>query len=260
MPFRFNIFPFLALYILPLLSLIYTSPLSLTPLTDSLPVIKNRPTINIYIQYISVFYLCHDSYFPIYDVNSNNHDECMKVLDNAGIYLILDIPNAFNAINHNEPSWNIDLHNHYTKKIDAFIIDNEVTNSLNATPASAYAKAAICNVKDHIKSKGKSTPVGYPDNDNSTLAKDLVPFFSCGDDAEARIDLYSINIYRWCGNEINFQTSEYSDVTNELKDFSISVFFSECGCNKIRPHVFSGSFMYGYSEEESGYGIAKVSH
>ncbi|KAJ1917692.1 40S ribosomal protein S27 [Mycoemilia scoparia] len=221
----------------------------------------------------------------VYDVIAdNNHDECMKALDDAGIYLVLDLPNASAAINRADPSWDTDLFSHYKKKVDtfinydniaAFIIGNEVTNDLNNTMASAYVKAATRDIKNYIKSKKKQVPVGYADNDDPTLAKNLVPYFNCGDDPSARVDFYAINTYRWCGDKTTFETSGYSTLTDEFKDFSVPVFLSEYGCNKVRPRtfpeiksiygsdmqdVFSGGFMYEYTEEDNEYGIVKVSN
>ncbi|KAJ1674434.1 1 3-beta-glucanosyltransferase gel4, partial [Spiromyces aspiralis] len=219
----------------------------------------------------------------VYDVDSSkNHDACMKALDDAGIYVVLDVPNSDNAINRAQPSWDVDLFNHYKQKIDAFIgydnlaafiIGNEVTNDLDTTEASAYVKAAARDIKNYIKTKSRYVPLGYADNDDPTLASNLVPFFNCGDSADARIDFYGINTYRWCGDNSSFKTSGYDVLTNEFKDFSIPVIMTEYGCNKPRPRhfheiesiygpdmqdVFSGGFMYEYSEEDNEYGIVKV--
>ncbi|KAJ1918577.1 1 3-beta-glucanosyltransferase gel4 [Mycoemilia scoparia] len=219
----------------------------------------------------------------VYDVNyENNHEECMRALEEAGIYLFLDIPNSTNAINRADPTWDLDLFNHYKNKIDAFaehsniaafLIGNEVTNSISTTPSSAYVKAATRDIKAYIRSLGKEIPVGYADNDDPAVAKNLVPFFVCGDDPLAQIDFYAINTYRWCGKEATFQTSGYSILTEKFRNFSMPVLLSEYGCNIVRPRtfsevrsifgpdmqdVFSGGFMYEYSQETNDYGIVKI--
>ena len=67
-------------------------------------------------------------------------------------------------------------------------------------------------------------------------------------------------------------TPGYGDLIEMFKDTSIPIFFSEYGCNEIRPRVFnevealhsdkmtlmSGGLVYEYSQEEADYGIVEI--
>ncbi|KAJ1678004.1 hypothetical protein EV182_004984 [Spiromyces aspiralis] len=74
---------------------------------------------------------------------------------------------------------------------------------------------------------------------------------------------------------MDFKTSGYEAVVKEYENYDIPVLLTEYGCNNPRPRTFpeiksiydsdmtgtfSGGFMYMYSEEANGYGIADVSY
>lgn len=220
----------------------------------------------------------------VYQVDyKKNHDECMKMLEDAGIYVMMDVPSPKYSINRNQPYWDHDMFSHWTAKIDAFskysnlvawIAGNEVANSVDTTSSAAFVKAALRDVKAYLKKKGLDTPVGYADNDDMDIRMNLINYFNCGD-KETRADFYGINIYRWCGDETNFKTSGYEAVTKNMTGYSIPSLLTEHGCNKNRPRTFpevkslygsdmdstfSGGIMYEYSEEDNKYGIVKVSY
>ncbi|KAJ2441210.1 hypothetical protein GGI03_008433, partial [Coemansia sp. RSA 2337] len=81
-----------------------------------------------------------------------NHDKCMSMLADAGIYVMLDLSTPTETINRDTPSYDVDLLGYYQRKVDtfskydnvfAFLAGNEVTNAYNNTGASAYVKAAL---------------------------------------------------------------------------------------------------------------------
>ncbi|KAJ2751693.1 40S ribosomal protein S27 [Coemansia sp. BCRC 34490] len=221
----------------------------------------------------------------VYEVDyNNNHDECMKALEDAGIYVVLDMPSPKYSINRSQPYWDHDLMSHWAAKVDAFtkygnqvvawIAGNEVANDVDTTPSAAFVKAAVRDMKAYLRSKGLETPVGYADNDDMEIRMNLINYFNCGDE-ETRADFYGINIYRWCGDETDFQTSGYADVTKNMTDYSIPSLLTEFGCNINRPRTFpevkslygsdmggtfSGGIMYEFTEEDNKYGIVKVSY
>ncbi|KAJ1648583.1 1 3-beta-glucanosyltransferase gel4 [Coemansia erecta] len=220
----------------------------------------------------------------VYEVDYNkNHDTCMKLLEDAGIYLVLDMPSPKYSINRAQPYWDHDTMSHWAAKVDAFakypnlvawIAGNEVANDKNTTPSAAFVKAAIRDMKAYLKSKGLSTPVGYADNDDMEIRMNLINYFSCGD-KETRADFYGINTYRWCGDDATFQSSGYSDITKNMTDYTIPSLMTEFGCNLVRPRafhevdsilgsdmsdIFSGGIMYEFTEEDNNYGVVKVSY
>ncbi|KAJ2083892.1 1 3-beta-glucanosyltransferase gel4 [Coemansia sp. RSA 988] len=220
----------------------------------------------------------------VYEVDyTKSHDECMKLLEDAGIYLLLDMPSPKYSINRAEPHWDHDLMSHWQAKVDAFsgysnlvawIAGNEVANDVDSTPSAAFVKAAVRDMKAYLKTKKLSTPVGYADNDDPKIRMNLINYFNCGDE-ETRADFYGINTYRWCGDKSDFETSGYSDITKNMTDYTIPSLLTEYGCNLVRPRtfsetkslygkdmmdIFSGGIMYEYTEEDNEYGIVKVSY
>ncbi|KAJ2160937.1 40S ribosomal protein S27 [Coemansia sp. RSA 552] len=220
----------------------------------------------------------------VYEVDYNNsHDECMKLLEDAGIYVMMDMPSPKYSINRAEPHWDHDIMSHWQAKVDAFadypnmiawLAGNEVANDVKTTPSAAFVKAAIRDMRAYLRKKGLTTPVGYADNDDPAIRMNLINYFNCGDE-EARAEFYGINIYRWCGDETNFKTSGYEDVTKNMTDYTIPYLLTEYGCNKVRPRTFpeleslygedmgtqfSGGIMYEYTEEDNEYGVVEVSY
>lgn len=220
----------------------------------------------------------------VYSVdNSKNHDKCMKMLDDAGIYLILDVNTPKNSINRAEPgpSYNSAYMQTVFATIDAFkgydnvlgfFAANEVINSGNTTEAAPYVKAVVRDMKQYIKKQSKRTiPVGYSAADVSDNRWEQMQYFNCGDDEDARIDMFGMNDYSWCGDS-SFKASGYSSKVEQYKDYSIPLFLSEFGCNEVTPRtfseietiysddfdLFSGGLVYEYSEESNKYGLVKI--
>lgn len=90
---------------------------------------------------------CHAMFVPLfmlltvaYHVNpNNNHDACMQLFANAGIYLFLDVATHSTQIDGKNPQWTIPQYNAFTAIIDAFskydnlagfFITNEVSSLL----------------------------------------------------------------------------------------------------------------------------------
>ncbi|KAF3986401.1 hypothetical protein FT663_04544 [Candidozyma haemuli var. vulneris] len=211
-----------------------------------------------------------------------DHTECMKLLDDAGIYIVADLSEPNLSIDRSNPAWDTELLARYTSVVDkfsnytnvlGFFAGNEVTNESNNTDASAYVKAAVRDTKAYIKEKNyRNIPVGYSANDDMAIRVELADYFACGSD-EDRADFFGINMYEWCGTS-TFKDSGYKNVTNAYKDLGIPIFFSEYGCNEIRPRKFqevgtlyssemtdiwSGGIVYMYFEEENKYGLVTVS-
>lgn len=75
----------------------------------------------------------------------------------------------------------------------------------------------------------------------------------------------------WCGDS-SFEKSGYSSLTEEFADTNIPVFFSEYGCNNVKPRTFtnvpvlygdqmsvlSGGLVYEYSQESDEYGLVAI--
>ncbi|CCK70205.1 1,3-beta-glucanosyltransferase KNAG_0D04600 [Huiozyma naganishii CBS 8797] len=219
--------------------------------------------------------------------NSVDHSKCMNLLAENGIYLILDVNTPSAAISrHNSAcSYNADYLQNVFATVDAFaqydnvlgfFAANEVINSDNTTGTATYVKAVVRDMKKYIRArKYREIPVGYSAADIEANRQLSAEYFNCGDDADSRIDMFGVNDYSWCGHS-SFQVSGYQTKMNLYKGYSVPVFLSEFGCNKVvgsRPFteieslyssqmssVFSGGLVYEYSNETNNYGLVQISN
>jgi len=188
----------------------------------------------------------------VYSVDSSlNHDECMKLFSDAGIYTIIDLSLPLNgSIDRLIPSWSTNVLNQYTKTIDTFSkydnvlaynIGNEVviSSTIDATP---FVKAAARDIKSYIKSKKLDALIGYAAiNGAESFRNTLADYLSCdsngaGSDSTS-IDIYGLNDYSWCG-ESSFQAS-YSATTSSFANYNVVAHFSEFGCITSPPRLWT---------------------
>lgn len=214
-----------------------------------------------------------------------DHAACMKLLQDAGIYVVSDLSEPDNSINRDTPQWNTDLFARYTAVIDelaqypnviGFFAGNEVSNAKNNTGASAFVKAAVRDSKAYIKNNKKITRwlgVGYAANDDKDIRAEIADYFNCNTVDES-IDFWGYNIYSWCGKS-SMQKSGYDQQVKFFENYSVPVFFAEYGCNNegaanrifdetaalysdAMTGVFSGGIVYMYYQEANDYGLVKV--
>lgn len=217
--------------------------------------------------------------------NSKDHSECMKLLEEAGIYLILDVNTPQLSINREYPkeSYNDLYLQHVFATIDVFakydntlgfFAANEVINMKNYTAPAVYVKAVVRDMRKYIKERDyRFIPVGYSAADISENRYEMATYLNCGPDEE-RSDFFAFNDYSWCaGTKSSYTISGYDQKVAKFKDYSIPLFFSEYGCNVPRPRewveisaiysnkmspVFSGGLAYEFTEEENNYGIVEI--
>ncbi|KAH0607380.1 uncharacterized protein H6S33_002414 [Morchella sextelata] len=218
--------------------------------------------------------------------NSENHDECMKMLEDAGIYLILDVNTPNFSINREFPMYSynanylqhvfatIDVFGQYTNTL-GFFSANEVTNMVNNTRAATIVKAVTRDMKQYIADQvNRPIPVGYSAADVAENRMQMAQYLDCGDDDMARGDFYAINDYSWCGSKSSFQISGWDQKVQNYTDYAVPIFLSEFGCNAPSPRVFaeieslystdmtgvfSGGLVYEFTQETNNYGLVQVS-
>ncbi|KAL7268495.1 1,3-beta-glucanosyltransferase [Rhizina undulata] len=215
--------------------------------------------------------------------NSKNHKDCMDLLSEAGIYLILDVNTPKLSINREFPmySYNQKYLQHVFATIDVFaqypntfgfFAANEVVNAANSTRSATIVKAVIRDMREYISKRiDRPIPVGYSAADVAENRLEMAHYLNCGDDAE-RSDFFAFNDYSWCG-ESSFVTSGWNQKVQNYSDYSIPLFLSEYGCNNISPRpfsevkalysvamtgVFSGGLVYEYTQEPNNYGLVEV--
>jgi hypothetical protein len=220
----------------------------------------------------------------IYTVdNTASHDTCMKMLADAGIYLVLDVNTPKYSLNRATPapSYNavylqsifatIDAFANYTNTL-AFFSGNEVINDDSTTSAAPYVKAVTRDMRQYIGSRGyRQIPVGYSAADVNSNRKEMAEYMNCGSDDE-RSDFFAFNDYSWC-DPSSFTTSGWDQKVKNFTGYGIPIFLSEYGCNTNTRQfeevaslystdmtaVYSGGLVYEYSEEGSKYGLVTIS-
>jgi hypothetical protein len=176
--------------------------------------------------------------------NSANHDDCMKALADAGIYLALDVntpayslnraDNASIALSYNDVYLQfifstIDAFAKYDNTL-LFFSGNEVINDNATSFAAPYVKAVTRDMKAYINARGyRAIPVGYSAADVESNRFQMAEYMNCGSD-DVRSDFFAFNDYSWC-DPSSFTLSGWDKKVQQYSSYSIPLFLSEYGCN-----------------------------
>ncbi|KAG8900810.1 1,3-beta-glucanosyltransferase gas1 [Tulasnella sp. 403] len=218
----------------------------------------------------------------VYSVNSAlNHDACMQAFSGAGIYVILDLALPVNgSIDRISPAWTTNLLDLYVGTVNAFLkydnilafnIGNEVVTAVADTQTGPFIKAAARDIKAYLKSKSSSALVGFSSTDGDAGWLALADYLACDSDATS-IDLYGLNVYRWCGAG---SVSNYATLITDYQNYPIPAYFSEFGCITSPPRLWtevaalfgdqqmvtewSGGVAFSYFPAVGGYGMVTIS-
>ena len=140
----------------------------------------------------------------VYSVdNAKDHQDCMQQLNDAGIYLVLDINNPEYSIRRDKPaqSYNAEYLQSIFAAIDefqkydntlAFFSGNEVINDEEGSTRTApFVKATTRDMRQYIAERGyRKIPVGYSAADVSENRMQTAHYFNCGSDFE-RSDFFA---------------------------------------------------------------------
>jgi hypothetical protein len=156
-----------------------------------------------------------------------------------------------------------------------FFAGNEVINEDATRLAPAYVRAVIRDMKDYIaKQSDRAIPVGYSAADVRDILMDTVHYFECDmkNSTSSRADFFGLNSYSWCG-DATYKSSGYNVLTEDFSNATLPVFFSEYGCNEVKPRVFtevqalygdemtqafSGGLVYEWTQEDNDYGLIQI--
>ena len=158
----------------------------------------------------------------------------MSALDDAGIYLILDVNSAKYSLNRDnpQPSYNptylqsvfatMDMFSKYDNTL-AFFSGNEVINDTMASTACApYIKAVTRDMKQYQGDRQlRKIPIGYSAADVSSNRYETAQFMNCGTDDE-RSDFFAFNDYSWC-DPSSFQQSGWDQKVELFKNYSLPI-------------------------------------
>ncbi|AET40620.1 putative 1,3-beta-glucanosyltransferase Ecym_6238 [Eremothecium cymbalariae DBVPG len=246
---------------------------------------------------VAVFQQIGINTIRIYSLNPDlNHDKCMTILNNAGIYVILDVNsgNYGEHLNRADPegSYNAQYLSRVFKFIDAFknypnvlgfFAGNEVINDQEnyETTTPPYIRALQRDMKQYIaKHADRHIPVGYSAADIEELRIPTLEYLQCNSLSgstvdskleESKSDFFGLNTYEWCSGS-TWTQSGYDKLNSSLSDPGIPLIFSEYGCNTRTPRTFeevsdglyagltdlSGGLVYEYSNEQNNYGLVDV--
>ncbi|KAI1364317.1 Glucanosyltransferase-domain-containing protein [Xylaria arbuscula] len=216
----------------------------------------------------------------VYHVDADaDHDGCMGVFADAGIYTMIDMDTFTTYILPDDPYWNKTQLDAYSKVMDAFhdydnllglFVGNEIIAINNQSLAAPFIKSASRDLKAYRDAKGyRKIPVGYSATDIAELRPYLQDYLTCGGNSSENIDFYGINSYQWC-DPSSYTGSGYSGLQEQAKNFPVPIFFSETGCNTPGPRLFedqasifgsemvedwSGAIIYEWIEETNNYGL-----
>ncbi|BCS29942.1 1,3-beta-glucanosyltransferase gel1 [Aspergillus puulaauensis] len=219
----------------------------------------------------------------VYSVdNSQNHDECMNALADAGIHLVLDVNTPKYSINRKSPdvSYNdkylqfifatVDKFVKYKNTL-AFFSGNEVINDGPSSITAPYVKAVTRDLRNYMSARDyRQVPVGYSAADVDTNRREMAEYMNCGT-KEERSDFFAFNDYSWCSPS-SFSKSGWDAKVKNFTGYGLPLFLSEYGCNTNTRDfgevealystkmtgVYSGGLVYEYSQEPSNYGLVKI--
>lgn len=224
----------------------------------------------------------------VYNLNPDvNHDECASIFNAAGIYMILDVnsPLPNQSLNRGAP-WESYSEAYLARVFQVienfkafpnllgFFSGNEVINEESVVEVPQYIRAVTRDMKDYIaRQANRQIPVGYSAADVRPMLPDTAAYLSCAisEEESSKIDLFGLNSYSWCGDS-TFEESGFNTLVDDFEESTIPIFFSEYGCNEVRPRtfsevpviygdqmtgVFSGGLVYEYTQEENNYGLVQ---
>jgi len=223
----------------------------------------------------------------VYNLAPNgSHDDCVSTFNAAGIYMLLDVNAPHMALDSDAP-WTTYDNDYYMQvfgvvnafmnydNVIGFFAGNEVIVQGAAYATPAYVRAVIRDMKQYIAAQAKrSIPVGYSAADIRPKLVDTAHYFECelANSTESKADLFGLNSYSWCG-DATMKSSTYDQLVTDFKSATIPVFFSEYGCNAVKPRTFSevqaiygedmtqdfsGGLVYEWTEEANQYGLVNL--
>jgi 1,3-beta-glucanosyltransferase GAS5 len=172
--------------------------------------------------------------------NTKNHDACMKLLADAGIYVAVDVGSTWISLNREyEAAINASYNDDFLQRVFAttelmsqydntllFFSGNEVIEKPDKSWASPYIKAVVRDIKRYISERGlRQVPVGYAATDLPENRFELGNYLNCGSNSISRADFYALNDYSWCYPS-TFEQSGWKAKVEMWMNFSIPLLYA----------------------------------
>ncbi|KAK6000292.1 hypothetical protein QM012_003924 [Aureobasidium pullulans] len=226
----------------------------------------------------------------IYSIdNERSHDKAMKLLEEAGIYVVAGVSTPFCCINRSTP-----YESYNTANVSCFlrtagmmagyantlgiIAANSVVNHSDSLHATPVMKAVVRDLKRFLlfrnKSKGtRVLPVGYsPSSAVHINHSGFLEYLYFGYEEET-IDFLALPNWGWVGANSNMHMSGWNALINRYENFAMPAFLSEYGANTHQPRqltesnalysdpmtrVFSGGCIYEFADSANNYGLVAM--
>ncbi|KAG9603021.1 putative cytochrome P450, partial [Aureobasidium melanogenum] len=208
--------------------------------------------------------------------NAKPHDKAMKLLEEAGIYVVAGVSTPFSCIRRNTPYKSYNTANvssflttagimaGYVNTL-AIVAANSLVNNQDSLRATPVLKAVVRDLKRFLvlSNEKKGTRI-LPDFWNTyVLAQKRVRLTFWGQPKN----------YKWAGANSSMQVSGWNALINHYEKFAVPVFLSEYGSNIDKPRqfhetqslysdpmtkVFSGGCVYEFADGNNNYGLAAI--
>lgn len=226
---------------------------------------------------INSIFICHSD-------TTKAPDAALKVLQDAGIYVLLEIfTNVMKrvpfSVDLSDTEEELDMARLYSQSIvrrNLFLVDQTAKfpnvlgysvsmtglNGRGETRLAAIYRAAVRDVKHYLHLRGGRTiPVGMNFSVIQGPSRQAAPRFMAAGAPEERVDFCSFGVYDWVGPS-SFQISGYSSMVESLGQLPVPMFFNQYGAAVGRSRVldevecllspdmtgvFSGGFFQTYA-------------
>lgn len=199
--------------------------------------------------------------------DTKRHGQAMKLLEEAGIYVVTSIATRFNSINRGDPykSYHQMAMTEYFQTVGVMaqypntlglLAGNQVINNPITQKAAPVIRAVVRDIKRYMKIQNEANgqrilPVGYTAAMVDQLDITVLDFLSQGDPASS-IDFWTVsvvfsqafiannvqcNCYMWAGPS-DYQISGYKGLVARLQSAALPIIMSEYGANTQKPRQF----------------------
>ncbi|KAK1975531.1 glycolipid anchored surface protein [Colletotrichum cereale] len=218
---------------------------------------------------------------------TKSHDQAMRMLASAGIYVLACLSSPQSCIHRNSPlqSYTPALLHDCFAAVDCLaaypntlgvIVANEVINTAASTRAASVIRAVTRDVKSYMalaaELKGQRVlPVGLSSAKILNFFLEEFRYFTGGGPSEA-LGFFCFNEYSWAGTS-SMEMSAYDRTLEWLAESHVPVFFSEYGAktsSQARPfqetlaiyspemsRVYSGACVYEFFYGPNRYGLVE---